>query len=39
MAYYSNYRITLRPTSFGLMLMHKPAYEFRWGEIVVGRSF
>jgi hypothetical protein len=22
----------LRATSFGLMLVHKPAYEFRWGE-------
>jgi hypothetical protein len=28
----------LRATSFGLMLVHKPAYEFRWGETVVGRS-
>jgi hypothetical protein len=28
----------LRVTSFGLVLMHKPAYEFRWKKTVVGRS-
>ena len=27
-----------RGTSFGLLLMHKPASGFRWGETVVGRS-
>lgn len=25
-------------TSFGLALIHKPAYEFRWEKTVVGRS-
>jgi hypothetical protein len=28
----------LRPTSFGLMLMHKPASRKRWEKIVVRRS-
>jgi hypothetical protein len=28
----------VRPTSFKLLLMHKPAYGFRWGETVVERG-
>jgi hypothetical protein len=28
----------LRGTSFGLVLMHKPAYRKRWWETVVGRK-
>jgi hypothetical protein len=30
--------IPIRVTSFGLRLMHKPAYEKRWVETVVRRS-
>jgi hypothetical protein len=32
-------RPTLRVTSFGLVILHKPASRFWWGETAVDRNY